>query len=121
LQQFVARAQRSIRTNSDWVARYGGEEFLIVLPETPYEGALAVAEKIRSMVGATAFSTRGGDARVTASFGVVSTGPNGPDISLKIDDMIKTADECLYRAKSGGRDRAFGREIEMVLGLLAHG
>ena len=41
LQQFAARAQKSIRTNSDWVARYGGEEFLIVLPETPYEGAVA--------------------------------------------------------------------------------
>ncbi len=34
LQQFAARAQKSIRSNSDWIARYGGEEFLIVLPET---------------------------------------------------------------------------------------
>ncbi len=121
LQQFVARAQKSIRSNSDWVARYGGEEFLIVLPETPYEGALAVAEKIRSVISATPFSTRVGDARVTASFGVVSTGPNGPDISLRIDGMIKTADECLFRAKAGGRDRACGHEIETALGLVAHG
>ena len=58
---------------------------------------------------------------MTASFGVVSTGPNGPDIALKIDDMIKTADECLYRAKTGGRDRTCGQEIEVSLVLVAHG
>jgi two-component system, cell cycle response regulator len=120
LQQFVARAQKSIRGNSDWVARYGGEEFMIVLPETPYEGALAVAEKIRGMVAATPFATRAGETPVTASFGVVSTGPNGPDISLKIDDMIKTVDECLYRSKAGGRDRTCGHEINMSLALVAH-
>jgi diguanylate cyclase (GGDEF)-like protein len=120
LQRFVARAQRSIRTNSDWVARYGGEEFLVVLPETPFEGALAVAEKIRAVVAATPFTTRVGDARVTASFGVVSTGPNGPDISLKIDDMIKTADECLYRSKTLGRDHACGKELEVALRLVSH-
>jgi diguanylate cyclase (GGDEF)-like protein len=38
LQQFAARAQKSIRSNSDWIARYGGEEFLIVLPETAHAG-----------------------------------------------------------------------------------
>jgi two-component system cell cycle response regulator len=120
LQQFTARAQKTIRTNSDWVARYGGEEFLIVLPETPYEGALAVAEKIRSAISATPFPTRGGDARVTASFGVVSTGPHGPDILLKVDAMIKTADECLYRSKQEGRDRTVGHEIPVPRELLAH-
>jgi diguanylate cyclase (GGDEF)-like protein len=121
LQQFTARAQKSIRSNSDWVARYGGEEFLIVLPETSYEGALAVAEKIRMAISATPFSTRMGDARVTASFGFVSTSPNGPDISLKVDAMIKTADECLYRSKQGGRDRTVGHEIEIPRELMANG
>src|SRR5277367_4681543 len=52
LQQFAARAQKSIRSNSDWVSRYGGEEFLIVLPETAHEGAVSVAEKIRSLTAA---------------------------------------------------------------------
>jgi two-component system, cell cycle response regulator len=120
LQQFVGRAQKSIRSNSDWVARYGGEEFMVVLPETPFEGAVAVAEKIRTLISATPFTTRDGEARVTASFGVVSTGPNGPDISLKVDDMIKNADECLYRAKAGGRDRTCGKEMVSLV-LAAHG
>ena len=121
LQQFTARAQKSIRTNSDWVARYGGEEFLIVLPETPYQGALAAAEKIRNAIAATPFSTRMGDAAVTASFGVVSTSLHGPDISLKVDAMIKAADECLYRSKQEGRNRTTGHEIEVPRGLVAHG
>jgi two-component system cell cycle response regulator len=111
LQQFAARAQKSIRSNSDWVARYGGEEFLVVLPETPYEGAVRAAEKIRGLVCATVFTTRAGDTAVTASFGVASTGPSGPDISLKVEAMIRCADECLYRSKQAGRDRTCGIEI----------
>jgi two-component system cell cycle response regulator len=121
LQQFAALAQKSIRTNSDWIARYGGEEFLIVLPETAYEGALFVAEKIRMLIAATPFATRSGDSPVTASFGVASTGPNGPDIALKVDALIRTADECLYQSKQGGRNRTSGHEIEVSPSLVAHG
>jgi diguanylate cyclase (GGDEF)-like protein len=111
LQQFAARAQKSIRTNSDWVARYGGEEFLIVLPETPYTGAMHVAEKIRRLIATTPFPTRTGDAPVTVSVGVASTGPSGPDIMLKTEALIRCADECLYRSKQDGRDRSTGHEI----------
>jgi two-component system cell cycle response regulator len=121
LQQFAARAQKSIRTNSDWVARYGGEEFLIVLPETAHEGAVQVAEKIRTLISSTPFTTRAGDAAVTASFGVASTGPSGPDIMLKVDALIRTADECMYRSKQAGRDRTCGHEIAVAHALAAHG
>ena len=121
LQQFVARAQKILRTNSDWVARYGGEEFLIVLPETPYAGAMHVAEKIRALIASAPFATRAGDAMVTASFGVASTGPCGPDIALKVDTLIRTADECLYRSKEAGRDRISGQEIAVSSALAAHG
>jgi len=121
LQQFAARAQKSIRTNSDWIARYGGEEFLIVLPETAYEGALFVAEKIRMLIAATPFAMRSNDTPVTASFGVASTGANGPDIALKVDALIRTADECLYQSKQGGRNRTSGHEIEVSPALVAHG
>jgi two-component system, cell cycle response regulator len=121
LQQFAARAQKSIRINSDWVSRYGGEEFLIVLPETAHDGAVAVAEKIRSLISSTPFATRAGDAVVTASFGIASTGPNGPDISLKVDAIIRTADECLYRAKQEGRNRSSASEIAVPHAFVVHG
>jgi two-component system cell cycle response regulator len=120
LQQFAARAQKSIRSNSDWVSRYGGEEFLIVLPETPHEGAMAVAEKIRTLIASTPFATRAGDSMVTASFGVASTGPTGPDIALKVDALIRIADECLYRSKQGGRNRTSGHELAISHEVLAH-
>jgi two-component system cell cycle response regulator len=121
LQQFAARAQKSIRVTSDWIARYGGEEFFVVLPETAHDGAMAVAEKIRTLISATPFSTRAGDAPVTASFGAASTGPNGPCIGLKVDTFIRTADECLYRSKQDGRDRTTGREIAVSTSLVAAG
>jgi two-component system cell cycle response regulator len=120
LQQFVARSQKILRTNSDWVARYGGEEFLIVLPETPYAGAIHVAEKIRTLIASAPFPTRAGDTMVTASFGVASTGPCGPDIALKVDTLIRTADECMYRSKEAGRDRISGQEIAVSPALAAH-
>jgi diguanylate cyclase (GGDEF)-like protein len=121
LQQFAARAQRIIRSNSDWMARYGGEEFLIVLPETGYAGGMIVAEKIRSLVCSTPFATRNGEAEVTVSFGMASTGPNGPDLALKVESMIRTADECLYRSKQSGRNRSSGYEIEVELAMRANG
>ena len=122
LQQFADRLQGSVRSNSDWVARYGGEEFVIVLPETPLEGAIAVAEKIRSATAETPFASSAGEAWVTASFGVASTAPHGPALELTADALMRTADECLYRSKQTGRDRTSGLEIEIAKRpLAAHG
>jgi diguanylate cyclase (GGDEF)-like protein len=111
LQQFAARMQKSIRSTSDWIARYGGEEFLIVLPDTGHDGAMVVAEKMRSIMTDTPFVTRAGDAQITASFGVAATSEQGPDLTLKVETLIRTADECLYRSKQAGRNRATGMEI----------
>jgi two-component system cell cycle response regulator len=119
LQQFAARAQRSIRSNSDWIARYGGEEFLIVLPETAYTDGMFVAEKLRALIGNTPFNTRTGNTMVTASFGVASTGPSGPDLTLKVETMIRAADECLYMSKLEGRNRCKGREVSAALPMVA--
>jgi two-component system, cell cycle response regulator len=111
LQQFAERAQKSIRSNSDWVVRYGGEEFLMVLPETPHTAGMIVAEKIRSLIAATGFKTPAGNTPVTVSFGVASTGTEGPDSSLTVDALIRVADECLYQSKQEGRNRTTGREL----------
>jgi diguanylate cyclase (GGDEF)-like protein len=121
LQQFAARIQKSIRDTSDWLARLGGEEFLIVLPETGYAGALLVAEKIREVVSASAFMTRGGDVQVSASFGSASTPAQGPDLTLKVEVFLRTADECLYRSKEAGRNRTTAMEITGALPLPANG
>ena len=120
LQQFACRAQKYIRTNSDWIARYGGEEFLIVLPETGYADGVLVAEKIRNLVAASPFATRAGDTQVTASFGIASTGPNGPDLTLKAEALIRAADESLYKSKLAGRNCSTGQELAVPLPLAVH-
>jgi two-component system cell cycle response regulator len=121
LQHFACRLQKYIRGNSDWIARYGGEEFLIVLPETGYDESLIVAEKIRTLIATTPFSTRAGEVSVTASFGVASTGLNGPDLALRVETLIRAADESLYRAKLAGRNCWTGQELGAALPLAAHG
>jgi two-component system, cell cycle response regulator len=121
LQQFVARMQRSIRANSDWVARLGGEEFLIVLPETGFRGAMFVAEKIRAIMTSTPFMTREGDVSATSSFGVASTEAHGPDLATKSETLIRAADQCLYASKQSGRNRVTGVEIPTVHAQSANG
>jgi two-component system, cell cycle response regulator len=120
LQQFVARMQRSIRATSDWVARLGGEEFLIVLPETGFQGAMIVAEKIRAIMTSVPFVTREGDVVATSSFGVASTELHGPDLAMKSETLIRAADQCLYTSKQSGRNRATGVEIPTVHAQSAH-
>ena len=118
LVEFVERIRKSIRSASDWVARYGGEEFVIVLPETPHAGAMYAAEKIRLMIGAHPFVTLGGEIPVTSSFGVASTGTEGPDLSMKVENLIKAADQCLYQSKEAGRDCTRGVEIPNALAVI---
>jgi two-component system cell cycle response regulator len=121
LQQFVGRVQKSIRSHSDWIARYGGEEFLLVLPETDFKSGVFVAEKVRELIRAAPFATRAGEIGVTASFGVAATGPAGPDFTLKVEALIKSADQCLYRSKEEGRDRTRGIEIPTSPARMMHG
>ncbi len=121
LQQFAGRAQKLIRANSDWIARYGGEEFLIVLPETAHADGMRVAENIRQLVASSPFATRAGDTAVSASFGVASTGANGPDVTLKVEALIRAADQCLYESKLAGRNCSMGQEFGASPSLTAHG
>ncbi len=85
----------------DYVGRYGGEEFLIILPETPKKGAINVAERIRKKIEDTEFNIISPPLRVTISFGVASL-EDGIKTST---NLLKKADEALYRAKEKGRNR----------------
>jgi len=91
----------------DIPARYGGEEFIILLPETERMGTLAVAERLLYRTRQTNFHQRekqeeAGEVRITISLGV-SLFP-APGI-VDATDLIRCADEALYRAKNFGRDR----------------
>ena len=83
-------------------ARFGGEEFAVVLPETSREGGIYVAERIRSQVEKHSFVYEGKTFPVTISVGVATT--NG-DETLTPNELIRQADENLFKAKHDGRNR----------------
>jgi two-component system, cell cycle response regulator len=101
LQEIAGRIRSSIR-NIDLACRTGGEEFVVVLPGTDVQTAERVAERIRRMVAARPFNA-GPDCHlnVTASLGIsgLSNFEDG------VEDILKRADQALYRAKREGRNR----------------
>lgn len=84
---------------ADQVFRYGGEEFAVIAPETGYEGAMILAERLR--VGFRIASRKGPAGRRTLSAGVAST--EGVEL-VEPREMFKHADDALYHAKHAGRD-----------------
>lgn len=86
----------------DEVARYGGEEFAILLPETPGPGALAMAERLRDIIATHPF-TAAPERTVTLTVSIgAATYPEDADAEEK---LIAAADQALYAAKNGGRNR----------------
>ena len=89
----------SVDRSGDFAARYGGEEFVIILEDTTLEGAVAVAERIRNTVlGAGIRAPSGG--LLSVSVGVAARRAGEP-----ADNLLRHADEALYNAKNGGRNR----------------
>lgn len=85
----------------DSVFRYGGEEFLILLPETGPEEARRVLNRVRESIAGTPVSIDApASLRITVSFGLTLMTPRRP-----AQDLIERADEALYAAKAGGRNR----------------
>lgn len=94
------RLQHSVRPY-DIVGRYGGEEFMVLLPDTNFEQNVIVANRICELIRNTPFELEGDFIPVTVSLGVACF--NKADRTL--GDLIKRADEGLYKAKSDGRNR----------------
>jgi diguanylate cyclase (GGDEF)-like protein/PAS domain S-box-containing protein len=95
--QALAARMRSATRASDVIARIGGEEFAWLLPDTPAEGAHALAERLRGIVAAEPFGIAG---TRTISGGVAELGPGDDGAAL-----LRAADARLYAAKARGRDR----------------
>jgi two-component system cell cycle response regulator len=89
-----------------YTARWGGEEFVLALPHTGEEGALRVAERIRSAIEALELETAAGEPlKVTASLGVAVRAPNET-----LSELVERADQAMYSAKRGGRNRVVAAE-----------
>lgn len=99
----AARVGGAIR-DVDIVGRYGGEEFGVILPETDREGALLVAERLRSLVASTPIETEAGPIELTISLGVAEVNGATTDAS----SFFERADRAMYRAKRAGRNQVQG-------------
>lgn len=100
LGQLIIKCLRSI----DIVARYGGDEFVVVLPQTPPQAAVQIAERIRKSVEQNTFLKKEGYAlKMTASFGVASY----PESAKTKENLIRLADEAMYRVKYTTRNGVY--------------
>lgn len=96
----VGKRMKDVLRGSDLKCRYGGEEFLVLLPETPLQGARRVAETLRREIAERPVPWAGEALTVTASFGLTQALPG--EISLQA--VVARADAALYRAKEDGRN-----------------
>lgn len=97
----AAKRMQAVLRPYDSVGRYGGEEFLIVLPNCDRSKAINIAERLRRSISDVAVNTAAGVIPLTASFGVTTSQGS----KLSVNELIQEADEALYRAKLGGRNR----------------
>jgi diguanylate cyclase (GGDEF)-like protein len=96
----VASALRGLLRGSDFAARYGGEEFAVILSEAAGGAAAEIAQRVRVHIAELQINARGQHIPVTISGGVVTAGE-----VLTAEDLVRTADQLLYRAKQSGRNR----------------
>jgi diguanylate cyclase (GGDEF)-like protein len=94
LKSLVPLLTECLRRTEDLLARYGGEEFLVVMPGADAAAAMAVAQHMRAQIADAQLGS-------TISIGVASCVP-GPGA---VDDLVRRADQALYAAKRGGRNR----------------
>lgn len=100
LREVALRLRQCVRPY-DIVGRYGGEEFMVLLPDTTFDQGLAVAERIRTGIHRESIRIGADEVSVSVSLGVSRTHENDRDLG----ELIKKADQGLYKAKEGGRDR----------------
>lgn len=101
LQAFARRTLDCVR-EADVVGRYGGEEFALLLPDTDLEHAADLGERLRQAIAGQPVITEAGEIPVTVSVGVAQYPPQA---ELNSDDLFHLADQALYTAKEGGRNR----------------
>jgi diguanylate cyclase (GGDEF)-like protein len=100
LRELVRRVSTALRRTDDF-GRYGGEEFLVLIGDTSRGELLGTAEHLRWLVACAPVDLGGTPLQITASFGVAFA----PDAGISAAELLKSADDALYAAKAGGRNR----------------
>lgn len=99
--QHVSKLLLAGLRKTDFAARLGGEEFCLLLPNTDSDQAHSVVDKIRATLAATPLDFNGAQISLTLSGGVAELGRDGGSLH----ELTRCADEKLYTAKAGGRNR----------------
>jgi two-component system, cell cycle response regulator len=108
LREFGRRLRENIRP-TDLACRYGGEEFVVIMPDTSHALAQAAGERLRLIMSQDGFRiNRGDELKVTMSGGVATVAADDT-----IDALLQRADDALYRAKSGGRNRVEQETVDI--------
>ncbi len=104
LKQIAHILKNELRRPGDALCRYGGEEFVVVLPDTPVQGAQLVGETLRLAVMRSGIAHRNSKVadRVTVSVGISTMLANA---RFDPKDLVESADKALYAAKTSGRNR----------------
>ncbi len=100
LREMVQRIENALRKH-DFFGRYGGEEFIAILPHTPLEGCRILAERLRLDVCEKPFVVGDLELNISASFGLACA----TDTATSFEELLKLADDGLYKAKAEGRNR----------------
>jgi diguanylate cyclase (GGDEF)-like protein len=100
LREFTRRLSAVLR-RSDYLGRYGGEEFLLLVGDANREQLMGAAERFRLAIASTPFDLGAASLRITASFGLALAS----GAAESAEAVIALADEALYAAKTGGRNR----------------
>ena len=98
--KIIATVLRKRLRGSDFIARFGGEEFVLLMPATPPAVGAKLLETLRAAIEACPFHFKGERVTITISMGLTSFKPGEHS-----DLVLKRADQALYRAKNGGRNR----------------
>ena len=107
LQAFASHLQEQLRAR-DTVARFGGEEFVVLFPDTNEQLALEVVQRVLRNIAVTPMAEVDGSAlHVTFSAGVATHGDY--ERFANVQDLLKAADDVLYRSKHQGRNRVIAR------------
>jgi two-component system, cell cycle response regulator len=102
LREFAVRLKKSIR-GIDLACRLGGEEFVVVMPDTDMAVAAMVAERLRRRIAADPFPIHKGERKVPVTISIGLAALTGPDDNAA--NVLKRADQALYKAKRDGRNR----------------
>ena len=94
-------ALKTTTRRSDYVGRYGGEEFMVLLPETPLDKAVLLAEKLRKAVNQMVVQAEGHTIKNTT----ISIGAGGFEEDPSVESFINRSDKGLYKAKKNGRNQ----------------